>query len=69
MFIHFPQSRVKEIVNKDILKNDLEDTRNELHNKVRDFQDMQFQDEWKGFDLKALDKDEMSAIRHGQKDI
>ena len=53
----------------DVLKNDLEDTRNELHNKVRDFQDMQFQDEWKGFDLKALDKDEMSAIRHGQKDI
>ena len=48
------------------IKRDLEQTRKKLHGQVRDFQDMQFQPEWSGFNLKPLNKDEIGSIIDGE---
>ena len=64
MFIKMPQDKAKKLLNKDFeqLDDEIDEIRKKLKVKVNKLRDIESKDELKGFDLKSLSKDDMSAI-------
>ncbi|XP_041457247.1 p53 and DNA damage-regulated protein 1-like [Lytechinus variegatus] len=65
-FIKFPAKNVKMMLTNDQKKLDEEinDLRNGLKPKVAKLREMEGQEEKKGFDLKAMSRDELKAVYH-----
>ncbi|XP_072051875.1 p53 and DNA damage-regulated protein 1-like [Amphiura filiformis] len=65
-FIKMPQSKAQGLLKEDQknLDEEIDKLRNDLKPKVSKLRDMEGSKEVKGFDLKALSKDELQAVKH-----